>query len=531
MKTAKIMLPTLMSVAMLLCGSVRAQDVTEEEAVIVAANWIRAIIASEGNWGGHDAAQLADIQAFTRDDEFIGYCFAVEPVGYILVSLRHELAPVQAYSATCNLDPTSDEGLVEVLKLKMAGLLHTFDQVSSKPGLTIASVPDQVLEVDYAPVWAALSVISLSGQLGIQSEISIAAEGDTVGPLLTSSWNQTWPYNYFCPTNSTCGHCPVGCGPLAMAQIMRYWAWPPISPRAQSFTENGVFRWWDMPDSLPQSWPSSDTRTESQVRAVAALCSDTGVLCHADYCDGGCRTSTILDEGWFLGGFVREMTDVLLWLSYNDDIEVKDRDDDTAARWFERIQNQVNQNRPVLYAIPDHYIVADGWREVSINGAVVKQYHMNYGWGGSAGDTDSCPTWAQYTNSNSWYTLDALPCRDLAAERLVIGLSPNCAVGTVLMGKHVGVPVLYVYFDQDAAPLAGWPLDVEYIGYSCQFLPGVTLRTSAPPTPASIQGAVTFEGALTGMRLFSIKGTSTASVKISPNGVMALRDGGCLRFF
>lgn len=546
MKTTRTMLFVLMALGLFVCGSARAQNVSGAEAVVVAENWIKATIAVDGSWGRHDTATLAGVQPFARDDEVLGYCYSVEPVGYIIVPLRRELAPVQAYSATCNLDPSSDQGLVDVLKTKMAGMLHALNQGLRKPGLTVASGPGPMLEVDYAPAWAALTVSRPSGKLGIQSDISIAAAGDTVGPLLTSSWNQTPPYNLFCPSGGgSCsgyydGRCAAGCGPVAMAQIMRYWAWPPRSPCDPSWTEDGHFRWADMPDRLPyltkSDLTSSDPRTVSQVHAVAALCRDVGELCGALYCWDGCGTATILDTNWLFDIFVTEMTDILVDLSYNEDIEVKDREDDTAERWFQRIQNQVNQNRPVLYAIPHHFIVADGWREVSIGGAVVKQYHMNYGWGGSyvpkPGDPAYCADWAQYTSgSNAWYTLDALPCRDLADERLVIRLNPKCAVGASVFGNHAGLSATsYVYFDQDAMVLPVGPSNVtQYMGYNCQFLPGITLRTGLGPFGSPIR----FLGGPAGFdtRLFSIKGTATTSIKINMGGAVTLHDGGCLRFF
>ena len=49
------------------------------------------------------------------------------------------------------------------------------------------------------------------------------------GPLLTTSWNQGCSYNNlfeYCPSTSYCNKQLVGCVPVAMAQVMRYWAKP-----------------------------------------------------------------------------------------------------------------------------------------------------------------------------------------------------------------------------------------------------------------------------------------------------------------
>jgi len=44
---------------------------------------------------------------------------------------------------------------------------------------------------------------------------------DEVEPLLTTLWDQGWPYNYYCPEKT-----PVGCVATAAAQIGYYWRWP-----------------------------------------------------------------------------------------------------------------------------------------------------------------------------------------------------------------------------------------------------------------------------------------------------------------
>ena len=51
-----------------------------------------------------------------------------------------------------------------------------------------------------------------------------------VAPLLTSNWDQGFPYNSMVPMDASCsgfnGHVTVGCIATAMAQIMYYWRWP-----------------------------------------------------------------------------------------------------------------------------------------------------------------------------------------------------------------------------------------------------------------------------------------------------------------
>lgn len=56
--------------------------------------------------------------------------------------------------------------------------------------------------------------------------VSYSGYSQSVGPLCQSYWNQTYPYNLYCPSGSYGGHVPAGCVPVAMAQIMHYWNFP-----------------------------------------------------------------------------------------------------------------------------------------------------------------------------------------------------------------------------------------------------------------------------------------------------------------
>ena len=79
---------------------VRAELVTKEAARTVANNWINTIIQKKGSWGDANSAFVEEIKEFKRDERLLGYFCRVWPKGYLIVSLRKELAPVKAYSAT-----------------------------------------------------------------------------------------------------------------------------------------------------------------------------------------------------------------------------------------------------------------------------------------------------------------------------------------------------------------------------------------------------------------------------------------------
>jgi len=116
----------------------------------------------------------------------------------------------------------------------------------------------------------------------------------SVQPLLTTTWGQTFNndygypgYNYFCPiSNNNCDddRCSAGCGPIAMAQVMKYWMHP-------IYSTYSPYDWCNMPDSL------KDYSTMIEVEAVARLIRDCGDRAGVNYCvaewagEGYCETS------------------------------------------------------------------------------------------------------------------------------------------------------------------------------------------------------------------------------------------------
>ena len=62
-----------------------------------------------------------------------------------------------------------------------------------------------------------------------------------VTPLLTTTWNQGWPYNSMCPADATGsgGHVYAGCVATAMAQIMKKWNYPITGNGSHSYYAEG----------------------------------------------------------------------------------------------------------------------------------------------------------------------------------------------------------------------------------------------------------------------------------------------------
>lgn len=183
-----------------------------------------------------------------------------------------------------------------------------------------------------------------------------------VGPLLPTTWNQSGPYNNYCPEG-----CPTGCVPTAVAQIMRYWKWPKVSQgklrNSMTLEFDGedfsghVYDWDNMLGSYDNGYNAT------QAAAVANLMADVGKALGTMYSPTGSGTAT-------------DFLPLSRNFGYDEELEVY------ADNLPEMMKAELNQNRPMLYsAMPSggggagHELVVDGYSSNNY-------FHFNYGWGG-----------------------------------------------------------------------------------------------------------------------------------------------------
>jgi hypothetical protein len=509
-------------VVLLSCGlSVRAELTGEQEALTIARNYVSFILINEGNWGGSDSAEVVSIQEFERGDRTLGYFCGVQPRGFLVLSLHKELAPVKAYSGRCNLNPEAEEGLTDLIKDKMEGILDGVEEQLGRPLKPDDQIGD-LLDIDYRAVSDVLVSAAFDPEEYREPQRARSGAGMNYQEgevLLTSSWHQRPPYNDQCPDEEDegCSECPcswpaygffndsarVGCVATAGAQVMYHWHWPPTGegPFDDSYDWANMCNeyiydnagWFNDENGVPVTW--------NQINAVAELCNEIGIAVDMDYgCDeSGAYTADLLDayddyfhynEGW-----------IDCRAFYDDPVD-----------WFNLLKSQLNVNRPVPYHVEEHAIVGDGWKEEWI-GDDYYWYHMNYGWGGGIpGD----PNWPGYPNSNTWFPLDELYWGGAGTEYIIGDVVPDGAIGGTL-GLLYGGTVHY--FDQDAS------------GTDSTFLPGNGLQilksgfllvNTGGPTHA-----IMFYGEPDHYIRFFLEGDLAGKTRISiQGGGMAIHGGG-----
>jgi len=462
---------------------ITGQVVTREEAAVIAQNWINIIIDQYEGWGEYDKANPEIVYPLERNGQQLGFYCQVKPEGFIVMSLRKELAPVKVYSERGRIDMDLDIGMPDLIKDCMQTIVDGINQQAGSIETLSNDQLKKILEIDYSASWQQVYSYQI-GSLPLKVKSPNGKDNYQEGEvLLSSSWHQSPPYNDDCPLmgcGNSNGRAVVGCVATAGAQIMKYWNWPPYGVGSPY---NDPYDWVNMKDNVTTSSP------QEQINAVAEICWEIGDAVNMDYgCDGsGANTSDM--EGVFEDHFY-----------YSSVCTKKNRNDYTAIEWFNRLKLQFNINRPVQYKIPQHSIVADGWKETGT--PTIRQYHINYGWGEST--------------TTAWYVLDEIYGGDPNSEYILENIVPFQSIGTTIYGAYSKPLFPFRYFDQDATGSNA----VFMQGQNLQFLPNITLSCNG--------NGIIFIGIPSDATFFYTRGDILKGIKLS-DGKIVLHNQGSIK--
>ena len=207
-----------------------------------------------------------------------------------------------------------------------------------------------------------------------------------VSPLLATTWDQGWPYNYYAPACQsywTNNHCYAGCVATAMSQVMKYWNWPETGVGEHSYSSSSyggtlsanfgatTYNWSIMPNSVSSA--------NAGGMAVALLMYHCGIAVDMDYAPDGSGAQT--------GDVPAALSE---HFRYGACANMKSRDNYTKSVWEDMLIETFDRGIPVVYAGYD----TDGGHAFNCDGYNNNRYfHFNWGWSGSY---------------NNYYQIDAL---------------------------------------------------------------------------------------------------------------------------
>lgn len=325
--------------------------------------------------------------ANTESGEPCFYVFSVSDHGFIIVSADDCAHPILGYS---------EESAFEADNIApgLGDMMHIYKEAIEHAKQTKATATPEI-----AAEWKSLENSGFTKP---------AMRGQNVEPLCTTKWNQSWPYNKFCPEQSESwadhGHVVVGCVATAMAQVMAYWDYPTQGTGTHTYTpvcNDQDYGHWYTP-SYPQQtanfgattydWENmvdriDDSSPVEQIDAIATLSYHCGVAVNMMYDHHGVGS----------GAYSEDVTDAIRTYFGYAQTNITYRNQNMST-WDNMLYESLDRSVPVYYAgqseTGGHAFVCDGYDE---NGL----FHFNFGWGGSSDGFFTTEAMEYHTNSSA----------------------------------------------------------------------------------------------------------------------------------
>lgn len=299
---------------------------------------------------GAAAMQLRHSVKAARSAEEAVYVFAKGNAGYVVTPADDEFPAVLGYS---------DSG--------------TFDADNLPPALEYW-LGEYAAQIEYARE---------NGYQSSGEESDAASEMTPIEPMLTCNWNQSEPFNNYCPTTTATGTklSVTGCVATALAQVMYYHKWPAKGTGSKTWTytrDEGTkntlsmdfsevtFDWDNMLDKY-----TTGNYTDEQADAVAKLMQACGIAVEATYKVSSTSANT-----------VKDVVALCEYFGYSKNIHYYYRDYiRSSSEWENLVYDGLKNGSPVIYsgqsASGGHSFVCDGY-------AGDRYFHINWGWAGTS---------------------------------------------------------------------------------------------------------------------------------------------------
>ncbi len=338
-----------------------AGSVTQDTARQAAVNWMTSV-------SGEGYSQDSILEMFTDAEmgETAYYVFNFEPEGWVIISASNRVHPVIGYSETGHYRPESRNPSFR------GWMKNRGQQIRQARKRRISPSPET------ADLWQRLS----SEHFGMKR---IGSRTDSVPPLLETKWDQSQYYNEDCPLANNApsyagGHAFAGCVATAMAQIMKYHAYPAQGIGSNQY-EDGVNREYEqiIPGSAygrqeadfgntVYNWAGMPDEIDASNDEIARLLYHCGVSVNMNF-----------GPTWSSASTTTAAASLKKYFKYDDSISSFSKSDFTDAEWIDMLKTELNAGRPVLYrgsgAKGGHAFVCDGYQAGSY-------FHFNWGWGG-----------------------------------------------------------------------------------------------------------------------------------------------------
>lgn len=407
-------------------------SVTREQALEVANNFL-----SKTQYATRNDESLAQIDEIEAGDVPLIYLINYQDGGFALVSGKTDYYPILAYSDKGNFTygedmhpelklwleeqkqainggaALSEEALTESHAL-WASYLGIPEKVAAKAMRKAASSSTETAQYAFVkrrqelgaagyhtvPLTDANNVLAPYGATGSQFEALANQYGsplkytifafrvtdtnqEVIGPLLTTSWSQKEPYNVLAKANTAID---VGCVPIAMAQIMKYYKYPT------------TYNWDNMPDNTATQDTQELNRDIANALGISYSGSDYGA-----YLSDAIRVFSSDKYQYSVTKKDHNFTDVLAYLRAKRPVYMRGENSTGGHAW---VCDGYTYNYSYMEYFVEYLMGSEGFYQYDSDYPPYQDYpntisytnryvHMNWGWGGD------CNGWYYYESAGS----------------------------------------------------------------------------------------------------------------------------------
>lgn len=323
-------------------GSLLSETVSLPYGENIARNWMQRQNMNRGEI--HDIS-LKGMEIYCQDGYEIFFIFNFHPEGWVIVAADDSAFPIIAYNTTGSFNFNNiNTNTKEFLNIHIKSMIDIIQRSLSNS-----------YTIEY---WD-----------GIYNKEFKEKGLKTVGPLVSSKWDQNYPWNSECPEDpdGPGGHVYAGCVAVAMGQLMKYYSYPEYGQGSHSYYhssygnlsadfENTHYDFLQMDDILPTD-------------AAGILLYHAGVSVNMDYGPNGSGAYS-LDA----------LSSLIQYFGYNPDLTFAFKDYYSDTAWINLLKSQLDYNYPILYRGETnsgigHAFICDGYDQNDL-------FHFNWGWSG-----------------------------------------------------------------------------------------------------------------------------------------------------
>ena len=339
----------ILALVLIIPSMVYSAAVTRTTAEQVAMNWY-----SERNENASNDFEIIESFIEKENAENIFYIFNFDKIGFVMVAADDAVTPILGYVFEHN---------------------YTLENHPPQFDAMLANFKEQIVFAKENNLSASQEAQEEWERLSVNSEnFEIMRNFRDVSPLISSTWDQDYSWNSYCPVDASGpgGYVYAGCSAIAMAQVMNFWQHPATGTGSHSYTCSPYGTLSADFGTTTYTFPMNNTTPTNDSRQLIYHC---GVGVEMNYSPTG--------SGAWVGQYSPSVLTALeTYFKYDTSAYFALKSGYSNTAWEGMIRSDLDNGRPLVYRgyDPDppyggHAFNLDGYSGTNY-------FHFNWGWSG-----------------------------------------------------------------------------------------------------------------------------------------------------